>query len=95
MVAIVDSNSDPDAIDYPVPGNDDSQRAIRIYCELIAGAVLDGLQEQLVKAGVDIGERAEAPVEQLPSAPEAKEGGEAPAAALAAAAPEVAAEKVE
>ncbi len=54
VVAIVDSNSDPDAIDYPVPGNDDSQRAIRIYCELIAGAVLDGLQEQLVKSGVDI-----------------------------------------
>ena len=95
VVAIVDSNSDPDAIDYPVPGNDDSQRAIRIYCELIAGAVLDGLQEQLVKSGVDIGERAEAPIEQLPSAPEAGEGEETPAAALAAVAAEPAAEKAE
>jgi len=95
VVAIVDSNSDPDAIDYPVPGNDDSQRAIRIYCELIAGAVLDGLQEQLVKSGVDIGERAQAPIEQLPRASEAEEGGEAPEAVLAAAAAEPAAEKAE
>jgi len=66
IVAVVDSNSDPDNINYPVPGNDDSQRAIRIYCELIAGAVLDGLQENLMKSGVDIGEAAAAPVEQLP-----------------------------
>ena len=82
VVAIVDSNSDPDAIDYPVPGNDDSQRAIRIYCELIAGAVLDGLQEQLVKSGVDIGEKAEAPVEQLPA--EEEGAGAAVAAEIAA-----------
>jgi len=80
VVAIVDSNSDPDLIDYPVPGNDDSQRAIRIYCELVAGAVLDGLQEQLVKSGVDIGERAEAPHEQLPPAEGAAEGADAPEA---------------
>jgi small subunit ribosomal protein S2 len=97
VVAIVDSNSDPDAIDYPVPGNDDSQRAIRIYCELIAGAVLDGLQEQLVKSGVDIGEKAEAPVEQLPAeeeGPGAAEAAEIAAAALAGA-ESPAAEKVE
>jgi len=66
IVAIVDSNSDPDDITFPVPGNDDSQRAIRIYCELVAGAVLDGLQENLMKAGVDIGESAEGPTEALP-----------------------------
>ncbi|MFI5020683.1 MAG: 30S ribosomal protein S2 [Alphaproteobacteria bacterium] len=97
VVAIVDSNSDPDAIDYPVPGNDDSQRAIRIYCELIAGAVLDGLQEQLVKSGVDIGEKAEAPVEQLPAeeeVPGAAEAAEIAAPALAAA-ESPASEKVE
>ncbi len=66
VVAIADSNSDPDGIDYPIPGNDDSQRAIRIFCELVAGAVLDGLQEQLIKSGVDIGESARGPVEQIP-----------------------------
>ncbi|MFI4988083.1 MAG: 30S ribosomal protein S2, partial [Alphaproteobacteria bacterium] len=67
VVAVVVSNSDPDGIDYPIPGNDDSQRAIRIYCELAAGAGHDGLQEQLVKSGVDIGGSAEGPVEQLPA----------------------------
>ena len=75
IVAVVDSNSDPDNINYPVPGNDDSQRAIRIYCELIAGAVLDGLQVNMMRSGVDIGEAAEAPIEQLPG-----EGAEAAAA---------------
>ena len=84
VVAIVDSNSDPDDINYPIPGNDDSQRAIRIYCELIAGAVLDGLQEQAIKSGVDIGGREEAPVEQLPEeGGEVRSGGEAPAEAPA------------
>lgn len=73
VVAIVDSNSDPDRIDYPIPGNDDSQRAIRIYCELVAGAILDGLQENLSKSGVDIGESPQGPVEQLPP----EEGAEA------------------
>lgn len=73
VVAIADSNSDPDGIDYPIPGNDDSQRAIRIYCELVAGAVLDGLQEQLIKSGVDIGESPRGPVEQLPAEGEALE----------------------
>lgn len=77
VVAIVDSNSDPDDIDYPIPGNDDSQRAIRIYCEFVAGAVLDGLQQNLSKSGVDIGESPQAPVEQLPP----DEGVEAPEAA--------------
>ncbi|HUC60452.1 MAG TPA: 30S ribosomal protein S2, partial [Alphaproteobacteria bacterium] len=68
VVAIVDSNSDPDDILYPVPGNDDSQRAIRIYCELIAAAVLDGLQENMAKAGVDLGAQAETPIEPIPEA---------------------------
>ncbi|MGO8865223.1 MAG: 30S ribosomal protein S2 [Alphaproteobacteria bacterium] len=97
VVAIVDSNSDPDAIDYPVPGNDDSQRAIRIYCELIAGAVLDGLQEQLVKSGVDIGEKAEAPLEQLPAEEEGAGAAEVAeiAAPAVAGAESPAAEKVE
>jgi small subunit ribosomal protein S2 len=66
VVAIVDSNSDPDTINYAVPGNDDSQRAIRIYCELLAGAVLDGLQENMAKSGVDIGAQAQTPAETIP-----------------------------
>ena len=55
VVAVCDSNSDPDNIDYPVPGNDDAIRAINLYCDLIAGSVLDCIQEEMAKAGVDLG----------------------------------------
>jgi len=46
VVAILDSNSDPDGITYPIPGNDDSGRAIALYGDLIAQAVLAGLQAE-------------------------------------------------
>ncbi len=69
VVAICDSNSDPDAIDFPVPGNDDAIRAINTYCELISGAVLDGIQAELTDAGVDIGAAEDVFVEE--AAPEA------------------------
>ena len=65
IVAVVDSNSDPDGITYPVPGNDDALRAINLYCELVSGAVLDGIQEELVAAGADVGEAEEPPAEDI------------------------------
>ena len=65
VVAVLDSNSDPQGINHPVPGNDDSLRAIELYCELISAAVLDGLQEEARSTGVDIGESEEAPTEDL------------------------------
>ncbi len=73
VVAICDSNSDPDTIDFPVPGNDDAIRAINTYCELISGAVLDGIQTELTDAGVDIGAADEVFVDEAeaPEAPEA------------------------
>lgn len=61
VVGILDSNSSPDSITYPVPGNDDATRAIKLYCQLIADAALDGLQESLSKSGADIGALAEVP----------------------------------
>jgi small subunit ribosomal protein S2 len=42
VVAVVDTNCSPDGIDYPIPGNDDAMRAIQLYAEGIADAVLDG-----------------------------------------------------
>jgi small subunit ribosomal protein S2 len=59
VVAIVDSNSNPDGIDYLVPGNDDAQRAIDLYCTLVSAAVLDGLQAEMQSVGVDIGDSAD------------------------------------
>ncbi|QKV18099.1 30S ribosomal protein S2 [Oricola thermophila] len=87
VVAVVDSNSDPDLVDYPIPGNDDAARAISLYCDLVARAALDGIARQQGAAGVDIGESVEAPVEEVLAA-------EAPAeTADVAEAPAEAAEK--
>lgn len=65
VVAVVDSNCDPTEIDFPIPGNDDAIRSIRLYCDLVAGSILDGLQDQLIAAGVDVGEATELPQEEL------------------------------
>jgi small subunit ribosomal protein S2 len=63
VIAIVDSNSDPAFITHPVPGNDDASRAIELYCDLAAQAVLDGIQAEMTTSGKDIGEAAEPPVD--------------------------------
>lgn len=55
VIAICDSNANPDGITYPIPGNDDALRAINLYCDLISDAVLDGIQAELKAAGVDVG----------------------------------------
>lgn len=73
VIAILDSNSDPSGIDFPVPGNDDAIRAIRLYCNLIAGSVLSGIQAEMAAAGVDIGAGEEAPVEVALEEPVAEE----------------------
>ena len=63
IVAILDSNSDPEGVQFPVPGNDDAMRAISLYCDLVGNAVLTGLEAEMVASGADIGEAEEAPVE--------------------------------
>ncbi len=73
VVAIVDSNSDPSDVAYPIPGNDDAIRAVNLYCQLAGDAILDGLQQGLVEAGVDIGASSDAPLDDVP-ADDAPEG---------------------
>ena len=87
VVAVVDSNSDPDGIAFPIPGNDDAARAIQLYCDLAAQAVLDGMAAQLGEAGVDIGELEELPEEEALAGEEAAtaDGAGAPGEAGAAA----------
>ena len=63
IVAILDSNSDPEGVQFPVPGNDDAMRAISLYCDLVGNAVLTGLEAEMVASGADIGEAEVAPVE--------------------------------
>lgn len=77
VVAVIDSNSDPKGIDYPIPGNDDALRAIALYCELLADTVLDGIKAEQIAAGVDLGE-AEVVTEEIPEV--AAEAEAAPAA---------------
>jgi small subunit ribosomal protein S2 len=61
VVAVVDSNSEPDAVTYPVPGNDDASRAINLYCDLVVSAVLDGIQAEMAASGADLGALEELP----------------------------------
>jgi len=70
VVAILDSNSNPDGVTYQVPGNDDAIRAIQTYCDLVVAAVLDGISAEMTRAGIDIGASSEAPVEILPEVTE-------------------------
>ncbi|MDZ4362831.1 30S ribosomal protein S2 [Brevundimonas sp.] len=98
VIAILDTNCDPDGITYPIPGNDDAARAIQTYCDLIADAVLDGLAAGQSASGIDLG-ASEAPVEPMlreaaaPAPAEAAPAGtEGVAAELEAAAEPAAAE---
>lgn len=79
VAAVVDSNSDPEGIAFPIPGNDDAIRAISLYLELISGSVLEGIQKSMGSSGVDLGAQAELPAEIVPEA-----AGEAPAEAASA-----------
>jgi small subunit ribosomal protein S2 len=68
VVAILDSNSDPTGVTFPIPGNDDAIRAITLYCDLIAGSVLDGISAEMAASGADLGAREELPSADLAEA---------------------------
>ncbi len=67
VVAIVDTNCDPDPIDYPIPANDDAIRAIKLICSVLATAVIEGRASALEGA-----DDSEPPLEEA-SEPEASE----------------------
>jgi small subunit ribosomal protein S2 len=68
IVAIVDTNCDPDGIDFPIPGNDDAGRAITLYCDLMARAAIEGLEQSQAAAGADLGASESPPSEDLSTA---------------------------
>ena len=86
VVAVIDSNSDPRGIDFPIPGNDDALRAISLYCDLVVDAVLDGIQAEMSAAGVDLG-GLEEPTEPLPGEQTGEDEVAVPADVVAEAAP--------
>jgi small subunit ribosomal protein S2 len=71
VIAVIDSNSNPDGVNYPIPGNDDAGRAITLYCDLIARAAIDGIGRAQGVAGIDIGEAVEIAESALDDAAEA------------------------
>jgi len=68
VIAVVDSNADPEGVTYPIPGNDDAIRAITLYCDMIASAVLDGISAEMQASGVDVGAAEDLAPEALPEA---------------------------
>jgi small subunit ribosomal protein S2 len=98
IAAILDTNSDPDGITYPVPGNDDAGRAIALYSDLVARAAIDGIGRGQGALGVDLGAEEAPPVEELPPARrvlEATAPAEAPAESAGETQYEAPAEKFE
>ncbi|MDX2289504.1 MAG: 30S ribosomal protein S2 [Hyphomicrobiaceae bacterium] len=65
IIAIVDTNCDPDGIDFPIPGNDDAGRALTLYCDLVARAALDGLERSQSAHGIDVGASVTPPTEDV------------------------------
>ena len=76
VAAIVDSNSDPDGITFPVPANDDAGRAIQLYCDLIARSAIDGIGRASGDQGIDVGASEEPAIEENLE-PAAAESGQA------------------
>jgi len=72
VVAILDTNVDPSGIAFPVPGNDDASRAVRLYCDAIAQAASKGGQGAVVDSGADIGE-LDQPIEEVAAVEESTE----------------------
>ncbi len=63
VIAIIDSNSNPDLVDFPIPGNDDAARALELYCSLVAKAAIDGIARSSAGRGADLGAAEQAPAE--------------------------------
>ena len=64
IVAIVDTNSDPSGINFPIPGNDDARRAINLYCELIEQTILDAQKNLQAKKEEPLKVNKEQPIEE-------------------------------
>lgn len=71
IMAILDTNCNPDNVTFPIPGNDDSAKSIKLYCRLISDAAIAGIKENMVQSGVDISKLADENIAELkkPAAP--------------------------
>ena len=72
VIAICDTNTDPNKVDFPIPGNDDAVRSISLYCDLIGSAILSGMEENLSESGVNAGNQKDNILEAIPDDNELK-----------------------
>lgn len=79
VVAVVDTNCNPDVVDFPIPGNDDAIRAINLFCEIVSNACLDASNEDSANIFADDDETAVQQSDAEPKAAETKEAKSAPA----------------
>jgi len=79
VVAVLDTNVDPKGIAFPIPGNDDAARAVRLYCEAVGQAASRGHDEGVVDSGADIGSMDAPPAEQPVAEAPVEVSAEAPA----------------
>lgn len=68
VIAVIDTNSDPAGVTYPIPGNDDAGRAVALYCDLVSRACIEGISLAQSGSGVDVGAAEEPLAEELPAA---------------------------
>ncbi len=68
VIAVIDTNSDPAGVTYPIPGNDDAGRAVALYCDLVSRACIEGISLAQSGSGVDLGAAEEPLAEELPAA---------------------------
>jgi len=75
VVAVLDTNVDPSGIAFPIPGNDDAARAVKLYCDAVAEAARSGRGAGIQDSGRDVGAMEQPPVEETvaPTAAEASE----------------------
>ncbi len=73
VIAILDTNTDPSGIAFPVPGNDDASRAVQLYCNAIADTIIDARQGRQANHGIDLGALDEPPMEFAAPEPEVQE----------------------
>ena len=67
IAAIIDTNCDPEGITYPIPGNDDSTKSIKLYCNLVSQAALDGISIQSQKVQEETQDKKEVPQKETSS----------------------------
>ena len=73
VIAVLDTNTSPDGIAFPVPGNDDASRAVKLYTDAMSDAILDGRQGFQSNRGVDLGALDQPPAEPAAAEPVAAE----------------------